>query len=155
MFKSTLNQFIKFILLFSGIILMSNSAGATAKVSCTATTSFNNSGHVTVLPIQVNKVELQDDQEFDLVVPIASTLFTYRVFIGFTEDPAYDEMSDEGTPGFVPKRTIHALILADENGLGTDTYNNRFEVQRTINLSTNFRTEKGTSQMSIFCYLKL
>jgi hypothetical protein len=151
---SIVNRLLKVITLYSGLTLMPLSAWATTNLSCSAQTSVNTAGHVEVLPFQVDRFQLKDDEDGVFTIPIASTPYTYRIFIGFTEDPAYDEMSGEGTPGFTPLRTLHQLDFFDGSGLGIDTSSNRFKVQDVINLSTSMRTEKSSTYVSIFCHFR-
>lgn len=155
MVTSLLRSFIKIAVICGGFVLVSVPALAITKISCTVVTSQNTAGHVEVLPIQTDRFEITDNEEFDTPVTIAGTPFSYTLYVGFTEDPAYDEMSDEGTPGFTPQRTIRGLTLSDRDKLWIQTYNNRFERHTAIGLGTNAKNEKGFLQMSISCYSKL
>lgn len=155
MFTSLLRSFIKLAVICGGFALVSVPALATTKISCTIVTSQNTAGRVEVLPIQTDRFEIKDDEEFGTPVAIVGTAFSYTLYVGFTEDPAYDEMSDEGTPGFTPQRTIRSLILSDGDKLWIQTNNNRFERYTAIGLGTNAKNEKGFLQISISCYSKL
>lgn len=141
-----------FVFLLSGV-LFSSSVFAATKVSCTAQTSINTAGNVTVLPIQANSFVIAEDEFRQFHIPIQDTSFSYDVTVGHTEDPEYDEMAGTQTPGFKALRTLNELSFhAPADGVQAQTSTNRFQVEKSISLIASLKDGPNSNwNVRIFC----